>query len=286
MPLSSSICLVGSDGARLGRPFSIHGLARSPRLIPAKKPMARMRSRLGTTAHLPRYDRQTHVHSRNAPDQRPDRVPRSDPEPLRRLQEARAEARSHSRQAFERAARPVERPPRFARGRRFPGLRQDGYAQLRRPPGPPRAARSAGAALWRRAGTGHPRRQLEPGAHARRDCICAAQGHRRQPAPVEPGVTRRVSLPGARLRPPFRNLPGLRHRDDPGRARRRRAGYGRSGTAGRRGSCDQRASGACRSTAIRRAPSTRQRQSSGSRPCRRPRPTSASSGTTPTPSIT
>ena len=136
------------------------------------------------------------------------------------------------------------------------------------------------------AGTGHPRRQLQPGADARRHRYALLKGTVGSPRPWCAGVARRVPLPGARLRPPLRHLPGLRHRDDPGAARRRRAGHGRGRAAGRRRTPRSRACGACRSTATRPARSIRQRRSSGSRRCRRPRRTSACSGTTPTPCIT
>ena len=49
------------------------------------------------------------------------------------------------------------------------------------------------------------------------------KGTVRQPAAVVEGIAGGVSLPGARLRPSLRDLPGLRHRDDPRAARRRRA---------------------------------------------------------------
>ena len=83
------------------------------------------------------------------------------------------------------------------------------------------------------------------------------------PRPWSPGVARRVSLPGAGLRPPFRHLPGLRHRDDPGRARTTTGRIWTRSSGWSPRTRRSRACGACRSTATRRARSIRPRPSSG-----------------------
>ena len=44
--------------------------------------------------------------------------------------------------------------------------------------------------------------------------VLAAQGELRQRAAVVEGIAHRVSVPGARLRPAFFHLPGIRHRND------------------------------------------------------------------------
>ena len=180
------------------------------------------------------------------------------PAPLRRLQGARPEARPDARQAVDRAARPVQRSARRCPARPTTWPPTGSTSATTAAAGSAGAARAAGAALRRRAGAGGPRRQLQPGADARRGRLRAAQGHRRQPAAVVAGAARRVSVPGARLRPPLRDLPGLRHRDDPRAA-------GDDGpdmdAVERLVAADprSRACGACRSTATRPARSTRRR---------------------------
>ena len=198
----------------------------------------------------------------------------------------RPQARPHARQAVQRAARSLERPARPARGARLPRGRRHRRPQLRRAAGPAGTARAARAAVRRHAGAGDHRRQLQPRADARRGRLQPAQGHGRQRAPLVARARRQVPVPGARLRPALRDLPGLRHRDDPRAARRRRSGHGPRRAAGRRGCRRSRACGACPSTATRPAPSTPTPWSSGWRRCRRRRRTSASSGTTPTRCIT
>ena len=59
------------------------------------------------------------------------------------------------------------------------------------------------------------------------------------PRPWVQGAARGVPLPGARLRPALRDLRGLRHRDDPGPARRRRSRHGRRRAPRRGGRGDQ-----------------------------------------------
>ena len=80
----------------------------------------------------------------------------------------------------------------------YPRGRQTDYAQLRRAPGPAGAARAARAAVRRDAGAGGHRRQLQPGADARRHRLRAAEGHGRQPAALgrEPRVAFLCPVPG------------------------------------------------------------------------------------------
>ena len=87
--------------------------------------------------------------------------------------------------------------------------------QLRRPAGPARTAGAAGA-----RSSASPADRVILGNNASlslmHDAVVFAllKGTVRQrPALVE-GTARRVSLPRARLRPPFRHLRGLRNRDD------------------------------------------------------------------------
>ena len=105
-----------------------------------------------------------------------------------------------------------------------------------RAPGPPGTARADGAAIRAGAGAHAHRRQLQPGFDARHHRLRAAVRRLRQPASLVEERARGISLPGARLRPPLRDLPGLRHRDDPGAddRRRSRSRSGRAAGQGRR----------------------------------------------------
>ena len=117
-----------------------------------------------------------HVQSRSARPAGIDSVPQSGAAALRRVQGARIEARSHARQAVERTARRVEPAPRVAWHRRLRRVGQDRLPQLRRSSGPARTARPARTALWRDGRADDHRRQLQPGADARRDRVFAAAG--------------------------------------------------------------------------------------------------------------
>ena len=119
-------------------------------------------------------------------DGRPRRLPRPRPGALQRVPAARVIARPDARQTLERAARSVERAAGAAGASGCPRRRRHRRPQLRRAAGAARAARTAGALLRRPAGAARRRRQLQPGADARRDRLCPAHRHRRRRAALEP----------------------------------------------------------------------------------------------------
>ena len=183
-------------------------------------------------------------HARHRPHDRPDpdharagaRRPRRRTPALRRFRHPGSEVGPHPWQTLVRAARSVRRAAHASRRGRLPRGGPQRHAQLRCAPGPPGTARAAGAAIRARAGAHAHRRQLQPGLDARHHRLRAAVRRLRQPASLVEERARGVSLPGARLRPPLRDLPGLRHRDDPGAddRRRSRSRSGRAAGQGRR----------------------------------------------------